>query len=87
MLFGMVDFGTIVPTSLMTTHVKGLHQNEEKTEIEMSHCDRKWNYQAHSEESVAACAQKQRRQKTSKDDRNKTEYKQVVICDCASSLS
>ena len=39
----MVDFGPIVRTSLMTTHVKGLHQNEEKTEIEMSHCDRKRN--------------------------------------------
>ena len=52
----MVDFGTVVPTSLMTTHVKGLQENEGKTEIEMSHCDRKWNYRAHSEESVAAYA-------------------------------
>ena len=52
----MVDFGTIVPTSLMTTHVKGLQQNEGITEIDMSHCDRKWNYRAHSEESVAAYA-------------------------------
>jgi hypothetical protein len=26
----MVDFGTIVQTSLMTTHVKGLEQNEGK---------------------------------------------------------
>ena len=83
----MVDFGTILPTSLMTTHVKGLQQNEGITEIDMSHCDRKWNYRAHSEDSVAACAQKQRRQKTTKDNRNKTGYKQVVICDCASSLS
>ena len=74
----MVDFGTVVPTSLLTTHVKGLQENEGKTEIEMSHCDRKWNYQAYSEESVAACAQKQRRQKTNKDDRNITGYEQVV---------
>ena len=74
----MVDFGTIVPTSLMTTHVKGLHQNEEKTEIDMSHCDRKWNYRAHSEESVAAYARKQRRQKTNKDDRNITGYPHIV---------
>jgi hypothetical protein len=71
----------------MTTHIKGLQQNEGKTEIEMPHCNRKWNYQAYSEESVAACAQKQRRQKTNKDDRNKTGYKQVAICDCTSTLS
>jgi hypothetical protein len=32
----------------------------EKTEIDMSHSDRKCKYQAHGEESVAACAQKQR---------------------------
>jgi hypothetical protein len=44
-------------------------------EIDMSHCDRKWKY---SEESVAACAQKQRRQKKNKDDLNITGYKQVV---------
>jgi hypothetical protein len=56
MKFGMVDFGTIIPASLMTTHIKGLQQNEGKTEIEMFHCDRKWNCQGHSEESVAACA-------------------------------
>ena len=50
----------------------------------MSHCDRKWK---NSEESVAACAHKQRRQKTNKDDRNITGYEQVAMCDCASSLS
>jgi hypothetical protein len=48
----------------MTTHFKGLQQNEGKTEIE------NWNYRAYSKELVAACAQKQRRQKTNKDDRN-----------------
>jgi hypothetical protein len=68
----MLDFGTIVPTALMTTHMKGLQQSEGKTEIEMLHCHRKWNYRANSEESVAAWPQKQRRQKTNKDDRNKT---------------
>ena len=73
----MVDFGTVVPTSLLTTHVKGLQENEGKTEMEMSHCDRKRNYRAYSEESVAACAQKQRRQKTNKDDINMRGNKQV----------
>ena len=47
----------------------------------MSHCDSKWKYRAYSEESVAACAQKQRRQKTNKDDRNITGYEQVVQLD------
>ena len=40
----MEDFATIAPNSQMTTHVKGLQQNVGKTEIEMSHSDRKWNY-------------------------------------------
>ena len=31
----MVDFGTIVLTSLMTARTKVLQQNEAKTEIEM----------------------------------------------------
>jgi hypothetical protein len=74
----MVDFGTILPTSLMTTHIKGLQQNEGITDIDLSHCDRKWNYRAHSEESVVAYAQKQRRQKTNKDDRNTTSYTHIV---------
>ena len=69
----MVEFGTILLNSLMTTHVKGLQQNEGITEIDMSHCDRKWNYRAHSKESVAAYARKQRRQKTNKDDMNITD--------------
>ena len=77
----------IGPTSLMTTRIKGLQQNEGKTDIEMSHSDRKWNYRAHGKESVAACTQKQRQQKKPKDDRNMKGYKQVAICDCASSLS
>jgi hypothetical protein len=37
-------FTTIPPKSQMTTHIKGLQQNVWKTEIEMSHSDRKWNY-------------------------------------------
>ena len=44
MQFDMEDFATIAPNSQMTTHVKGLQQNVGKTEIEMSHSDRKWNY-------------------------------------------
>jgi hypothetical protein len=32
---------------------KGLQRNEGKTDIPMSHSDRKWNYQAHGKESVA----------------------------------
>jgi hypothetical protein len=44
MQFGMVDSATIVPNSLVTVHVLGRQQNEEKTEIEISHCDRKWYY-------------------------------------------
>ncbi len=47
----------------------------------MSHEDRKWNQRAYVEESDAACAQKQRRQKTNKDDRNITGYEQVVQLD------
>ena len=74
----MIDFGTVAPTSLLTTHIKVLQQNEGKTEIGMSHSYRKWNYRAHAE-SVAACAQKQRRQKTNKDNRNMKGYKQVAI--------
>jgi hypothetical protein len=62
----------------MTTHVKGLQQNEGITEIDMSHWDRKWNYRAHIKESVAAYARKQRRQKTNKDDRNITGYTHIV---------
>ena len=56
----MEDFGTIAPTSQITTHVKGLQQNVRKTEIEMTHSDRKWNHLEHGKESVGACAQKQR---------------------------
>ena len=52
----------------------------------MVHSDSKWNYRAHAK-SVAAYAQKQRRQKTNKDDRNMKGYKQVAICDCTSGLS
>jgi hypothetical protein len=73
----MVDFGTIAPTSLMTTHVKDMQQNEGRTEKEKSHSIKKWNCQAHGEQSLAAFVQKQRRQKTNKDDRNVNGYKQV----------
>jgi hypothetical protein len=50
----------IGPTSLMTTSIKRLQQNEGKTDMEMSHSDRKWNYRAHGKESDVAYAQKQR---------------------------
>jgi hypothetical protein len=54
----------------------------------MSHSDSKYNYQAQGKESVAVCAEKQSRQKKkNKDDRNMKGYKQVDICDRASSLS
>ena len=43
--------------------------------MDMSHYDRKWK---ESEESFVACEQKQRQQKTNKDDINITGYKQVV---------
>ena len=75
----MVDFGTNTPTKLMTTHIKSLKQNEGITEIEMSHSDRKWNYQAHGEVSVVAYAQKQRQQKTNKDDRNMKGFFIIVV--------
>ena len=41
----------------MTAYVEGHKQNEEKAEIDMLRYDRKLNYQAHGEESVAAWAQ------------------------------
>jgi hypothetical protein len=48
----MVDFGTIVPSPLMTAHIKVCYTNEEKPDI-----DRKWNHREHGEELVATCAQ------------------------------
>ena len=54
----MVDSATIVPNSLVTVHVLGRQQNEEKNEIEISHCDRKWYYWAHGEESVVQVTEK-----------------------------
>ena len=44
----------------------------------MLHKDRKWNHCAHSEVSVAECAQNQRRHKTNEDDM--TYIKQVAMC-------
>jgi hypothetical protein len=64
----MEDFATVAPKSQMTTHVKGPQQNVEKTEIDISHSAGNRII----EESVAACAQKQRRQKTNEDNRKKT---------------
>ena len=43
MKFGILDFGAIVLTSLITDNIKGDKYNEQKPEIDMWHWHRKWN--------------------------------------------
>jgi hypothetical protein len=62
------NFGTFAPTSQMSTHIKGLQHNVGKRKLRCHIL----TGNGIIEESVAACAQKQRQQKTSKDNRKQT---------------
>ena len=59
---------------MITVNVKGHCQDEQKQEKDKWHYDRKWNYHAHGEESVATCPH----DKANKDDMTYIKAHQII---------